>query len=460
MKSKKSKNTQSEKTKPKIDMEGLVEFEQADKPPPTEPPLYKKQQHITATATAAPVTSSLRTQLRKDLWKKDPNGLAYFLHQAKGKPSNIIEHHITNPGDISLLPWDEALQIIDKFGLLTAKMHLIFAAHTMRREKPWQSEFTLKINDLIKEIGWDKTNKYPAHEKRKNIAIAAFAMDCLTIQATWVEGQHRKGGILACVETSRMWNVQIQLIGQQNLEGKIEQPEEGYITVQPGLWTKSFLNKAGSQAREALFQFGYLAQDILKIDPYHDELGLRLALHLTVESRFHLSGIYKVHTLLEALLPKPIISEARKERDKARKLTNRWNHALKTLMELQRPFKVEFDPETYPESLRPGSKTRKPRGYFEELLAAKITIHPPAPIPKLIATKAKPQTKQPKSKPANRSQITSSQIRNARQAKGWSQAKLAGLLGVSQRYISMFERGQRFPSSKQQSKLQKILEIE
>ncbi|TAG88947.1 MAG: hypothetical protein EAZ09_25265 [Oscillatoriales cyanobacterium] len=30
---------------------------------------------------------------------------------------------------------------------------------------------------------------------------------------------------------------------QQNLEGKIEQPDEVYITVQPGLWTHAFLNK-------------------------------------------------------------------------------------------------------------------------------------------------------------------------------------------------------------------------
>ncbi|NQZ64707.1 MAG: hypothetical protein HRT59_22190, partial [Crocosphaera sp.] len=35
----------------------------------------------------------------------------------------------------------------------------------------------------------------------------------------------------------------------------------------------------------------------------------------------HISGIYKVQTLLEALLPKTVIDEARLNRDKARKLT-------------------------------------------------------------------------------------------------------------------------------------------
>jgi DNA-binding XRE family transcriptional regulator len=452
----------------KFDFEQQVLVNTTSTTPPTEPPLYEKHEYFTPTATAAPMVSSLQAQLRKDRWTKDPLGLGLFEHRAKGKPSNIIQHYITSPGDISLLPWDEALQIIDKFGLTTAKLHLIFAAHTMRQETPWKTLFTLKGSDLISAIGWDKTHKLPTYEKLKHIAMAAFALDCLTIQATWVEGKHKKGGILASVETSRMWNVGVKLVGQQNLDGKIEQPSECYITVQPGLWTNSFLNRAGAEAKTALYQFGYLAQDLLKIDPYHDELALRLGLHLTIESRFHVSGVYKVETLLENLLPKTIIDEARLNRDKARKLTHRWNHALEVLLSLKNPFQIEFDPTTYPKELRPGYKTRKPRGYFEQLLAAKITILPPAPIPELIMTKAKPLLPPSQSFPKSQkvekpttftNELTGLQIQKARKAKGWSQAKLAGLLGVSQRYISMFEREERIPNAKQISKVRKILDI-
>ncbi len=434
--------------------------------PNTEPPLYQKDEYFTPTATSAPIVSSLRAQLRKDLWSQDPSGLAYFLHHAKGNPQNLIEHYISNPGDISLLPWDEALQIIDKLGPNTAKLHLIFAAHTMRQEKPWVNQFNLKISDLIEEIGWNNNHNCPKYEKIKNIAKHAFALDCLTVQATWVEGRHRKGGIMASVETSRMWNVRVHLIGQQNLQGKVEQPEEGFITVRPGLWTDSFLNKAGCEAKKALYQFGYLAQDILKIDPYHDDFALRLGLHLTVESRFHISGTYRVETLLDALLPRTAIDQALAERDKARKLTKRWNHALEVLSGLKRAFQIEFDPHSYPQELRPHSKARKPRGYFEQLLRAKITIHPPAPIPELLAAKTQPRqirlkpTPSPKKEPrAKTTTLTGTQIKNARKAKGWSQAKLAGLLGVSQRYISMFERGDRTPNSQLFSQIQKLLDI-
>lgn len=447
----------------------IIEVSKITDLPNTEPSLYKEDEHFTPAATSAPMVSSLNAQLRKDLWDKDPSGLAFFLHRAKGNPKNLIKHHITNPGDISLLPYDEALQIVDKFGTNTAKLHLIFAAHTMRQEQPWVSQFNLRISDLIEEIGWDKDTNRPKYEKIKTIAQHAFALDCITVQATWVEGRHRKGGLMASVEVSRMWNVRVHLVGQQNLQGKVERPEEGIITIRPGLWTDSFLNKAGCEAKKALYQFGYLAQDILKIDPYHDDLALRLGLHLTVESRFHISGTYRVQTLLEALVPQNIIDEAWENRDKARKLTNRWNHALKVLSELKRAFQIEFDQATYPEALRPYSKSRKPRGYFEQLLAAKITIHPPAPIPELIAAKTQPKLDKSKNitplrnvnKSVNVSTTeTGNQIKDARKAKGWSQAKLAGFVGISQRYISMFERGDRTPNSKQFSKIKKILDIQ
>ncbi len=437
--------------------------------PPTEPPLYQKDNYFTPTATAAPIVSSLRAQLRKDQWDKDPSGLGFFLHQAKGKPSNIIEHYITNSGDISLLPWDEALQIIDKFGLLTAKLHLIFAAHTMRQEKPWESKFTLKASDITTELGWDKRTDLNQFQKLTEIAKAAFALGCLTIQATWVEGQGTKQ-VECSVQTSRMWETIVDVRGGQlNLNRKIDEPTEVYITIRPGLWTYAFLNRAGYEAKKALYQFGYLAQDLLKIDLYHDELALRLGLHLTVESRFHVSGLYKVQTLLEALLPKTIIDEARLNRDKARKLTNRWNHALEVLLRLKRAFQIEFDSATYPEELRPGSKTRKPRGYFEQLLTAKITILPPAPIPELIMTKAKPLPARSQSSPKSQkvktpttstNELSGPQIRQARKAKGWSQVKLAGWLGVTQAFISHVEKGNRPLSKEMEAKLKKLLEIQ
>lgn len=475
MEIKQTTSIKKNETKKNLASLDIMEVSKLTDLPKTEPTLYKKDEYFTPAATSAPMVSSLRAQLRKDLWDQDPSGLAFFQHQAKGKSSNIIEHYITNPGDISLLPWDEALQIIEKFGTNTAKLHLILAAHTMRQEKPWESKFTLSANDLITELGWDKRTDITKTQKLKEIAKLAFALGCLTIQATWIEG--RGNNKISCsVQTSRIWETYIDIRSEQlNPRKEINESTDVYITVRPGLWTDAFLNKAGCKAKKALYQFGYLAQDVLKINPYQDDLALRLGLHLTVESRFHVSGTYKVQTLLEALLPKTVINEALENKDKTRKLTNRWNHALKVLSELSRAFQIEFDPATYPEELRPDSKARKPRGYFEQLLAAKITIHPPDPIPELLATKtqAKPvktkfdspqkTRKEAIAKTATLTEtqiIMGTQIKDARKAKGWSQTKLAGLLGISQRYLSMFERGERIPNFKQLSKIKNFLDVD
>lgn len=426
--------------------------------PVTEPQLHS----IVPIPSSAVMFSSIEAYIRKDLWQKNENGIAYLQHRAKGNPNNYIEHYISSPGDITMLPWDEAQQIIDKFGFTTAKLHLIFAAHAMKQEKPWESKFNLKASDIIQEFGWDKNHKKPKSEKLLEIATTAFALDCLIVKAVWVEGRNKKGQIIGSAPVGRMWNVQIKPIGQFNFEGKIDNPDEVYITIQPGLWTQDFLNRAGAKSREALYQFGYLAQQVLKIDPYHDELALRLAIYLTLDSRVRLDGKYKVRELLEITFPKSVIDNARLDRRKAYDLKQRWDNAMKLLLLLG--WQIAFDSETYPEGLRPESKDKKPKGYLDNLLDARLTIKPPTPIPELIASKVKPKVEplqsEAKLKLAPSTALTSSQVREARKAKGWTQAQLAGVLGVSQKLISLIERGDRPVNPELNPKIRRLLDLE
>jgi len=423
--------------------------------------------------SSAVMFSSMEAYTRKDLWQKDTEGIACLQHRAKGNPNNYIEHYICSPGDITMLPWDEAQQIIDKFGFTTAKLHLIFAAHAMNQENPWQTTFNLKASDIIQEFGWDKNHEKVKPEKLLEIASTAFALDCLLVKAVWVEGRNKKGEIIGSAPVGRMWNVQIKATGQFNLSGKIDNPDEVYITIQPGLWTQDFLNRAGAKSREALYQFGYLAQQVLTIDPYHDELALRLAIYLTLDSRVRLDGKYRVIELLEIAFPKTVIDKARLDRRRAYDLKQRWDSAMKLLLKLG--WQIVFDPETYPEELRPDSLDKKPKGYLEKLLRAKLTIKPPAPIPELIASKAKPKVERLQSKvkpkikrlqskakvtPPQNTDLSSSQVREARIAKGWAQAKLAGYLGVSQNLISLIERGERTVNPQLAAQIRTLLDIQ
>ncbi|NJR57470.1 MAG: helix-turn-helix transcriptional regulator [Cyanobacteria bacterium CRU_2_1] len=407
--------------------------------------------------------SSLESQLRRDLWR-DRDGIAVFSKIAKSNPQNYIEHYISTPGDVTTLPWDAAEKIINNFGFNTVKLQLILAAHAMNQEEPWSGSFTLSGEDVIRNLGWNNRKDIPLSQKLSELASCAFALDCLLVKVEWKEGQISRRKTQVTVQTSRMWNISISATGQKSLlTGKIENLEKVELQVQPGLWTKGFLNRGGAKAKEALHQFGYLAQSVLRIDPYHNELALRLALHLTVESRIHTSGEYRVKTLLGSLLVgyHTKLEQALQDRYKARDLVDQWNEALKTLMKLS--WTVDFD-QNYPESLRPDSQARKPKGYINILLESKLTIRPPEPIPELLERKKGSKlSDRRKSKPqlpaAQTIPISGEQVRQARKSKGWSQAKLAGTLGVSQQLISHIESGRREPTPEIEADLRSVLKL-
>jgi hypothetical protein len=423
---------------------------------------------VTTLPTSIPIASSIRAQLRPDLWAQDANRAAVFQYRSKSNPQNYIEHYITNPGDIALLPWEAAEQIINKFGFDTVKLQLIFAARAMEEEEPWKTTFTLRATDIIKLLGWDRNHSTSLPDKRNAIASTAYALSCLLVKSVWIEGYGRRT-VDASTPIGRMWDVLIEPHGQFDwVTGKIEKPDEVYITVSPGLWTKNFLNRAGSKAKAALHQFGYLAKDILRIDPYHNELALRLAIQLTLDARIRVRNRnpydYQVKTLLDEVLVKSQIDPALQDKHRARDLKNRWNSALNLLVSLG--WQIEYDPETYPDWLRPGSQAPKPPNWrrkkmIEWLLQAKLTIKPPHPIPELLGRvkEPRPKPKPTPDLPAAIAELTGEQIRQGRERQGWSRKELGGFLNLSADYIGKLERGDRFITPELEKKLRKLLRL-
>jgi DNA-binding XRE family transcriptional regulator len=452
------------------------------KPAPSgEVPLSHIDQ-VAAIPTGLPIVSSISAQLKADLWQPDANGIAYFRYHAKNNANNYLEHYITSPGDIEALPWEAAEQIINKFGFNTVKLQLIFAAYAMRQSKPWEGTFTIKATDIIEELGWDRNHSSNLPTKRNEVASIAYALSCLMVKAVWIEGRGKKQ-IDASTPIGRMWEVLIDSHGQFDwISGKINEPDEVYITIRPGLWTAHFLNQAGSKAKEALYQFGYLALNILKLDPYHDELTLRLAIHLTLDVRIRARDRnpyeYRVKTLLEAVIPEAQIQEARQSSEKARGLFSRWNHALKLLASLGwQPVAPEQTAETmtepseasessdsvfytvpYPAWLDPESKLKKPRGWIDLWLEHKLMIKPPHPIPERMDSLM--NHRKAAAKPLKTSApLTGADVKAARKEKRWTQAKLAGTLKVHQSLVAKIESGDRPIRADLENDLRRILDL-
>ena len=441
-------------------------------PPKLEPRLFANSSHQVLPATLPMKTSTL-CQLRDDFWQQDiSNGIAYYRQESHTNSKNYIEHYISSSEDIQVLPWDSARQIIDKFGFNTVLLQLLFAAHAVKCPRPWDSQFLLSGTDIIRELGWDKRTDISLSTKLLELANTAFALDCLLIKAVWEDPKRKNGKTRVAIDTSRMWNVRVKLIGQMDLSGNVDSPEELYLTVRPGLWTQEFIN-GGCTTQDALYQFSYLAQDVLKMNPYHNELALRLAIHLTLDSHIDRVTEYRVGDLLEIALPKYKSDLASNDKDRKYKLKQHWDRSLVKLMELG--WIVEFDEETYPQEIRPNSETKKnQRGYMEKLIDAKIYIRSMFPHktdlschlldrlatdspPPLI--ESRPSSKLKTFKTLAKVSVPNLDLRAAREAGGLTQRQLAAELEVSQSLVAQWERGNRSIDEKNMVKLQAKLEL-
>ncbi|MCW5318953.1 XRE family transcriptional regulator [Nostoc sp. KVJ3] len=416
-----------------------------------EPATEPKLPEITGLPTPAPLRAGVESHYRPDKWKRNANNYGVFEAASKTNPNNRVEVFIGGEKDGDILAWEAALQVIDLMGIDAAKLQLVFASHLFNQHNPFQSNFSLKGTEVIKQIGWDKKHRLTVSEKLAELASIAFHLGRMLMECTWVEGKPKGNKVDVSVSVSPLWVIEVDARGQKNIfTGKVDAPLEVYINVSPGPWAEKWLNRMGIKAGIALHQFGWLATEILKIDPYHEELALKLAIHLTMVSRIKMwdknQYEHKVGSLLEAVELESRINAARQGFREAYNLKQRWDNSLTLLMSMD--WRVIFDDSTYPEWLRPNSQASKPSDWRKEkiidrLWKAKLTIKPPDPIPALLAAKTEPLQLKPVTRTKSEAILTGADIRKQREAKGVSQTALAEWAGKTKAWLCMVEKGKR-----------------
>ena len=415
------------------------------------PATESKLLEITGLPTPAPLRAGVESHYRPDKWKRDSSNYGVFEAASKTNPTNRVEVFIGGEKDGDILALEAARQVIDLMGIDAAKLQLVFAAHAFNKHHILNSKFSLKGTEIIKQIGWDKRHRLTGSEKLAELASIAFHIGRMLMQCTWVEGKPKGNKVDVSVSVSPLWVIEVDARGQKNIfTGIVDNPDEVYINVSPGPWTEKWLNRMGFKAGFALHQFGWLATEILKIDPYHDELALKLAIHLTMISRIKVQDKnqyeHKVGTLLEAVELEARINAARQGFREAYNLKQRWDNALTLLMSMG--WRVIFDDTTYPEWLRANSKAEKPSDWKKEkiidrLWKAKLTIKPPEPIPTLLAAKSEPLLLLPVAPTKSEPILTGADIRKQREAKGVTQTALAEWAGKTKAWLCMVEKGKR-----------------
>ena len=455
-------------------------------------PLFN-QRSIEMTAAGAPVISATQAYLKHPDWSEYEENRLHF-HRSFGKGRHI-EFYILNkqkhqPGFITSFAESEILRL---YGIHAARLHAVFATYAVQQKEPWKEPFTLFGSDLIKILRIHTGNKLKKADKLKAIADLAWVLGTLGAKIQWQEGSLD----LTIVERSLIWIVNVKEQYQNDLNGRLGELIEVEIEVQAGQWTRNFLNREGEKQRSALYQYGFINQDIFSIDPYKKELSASLALYLIQNRRSHPSGRYRIRTLLEAVISSQEIELIKKDKLKRSRLVKRFYGLLEDLININ--FTIEFD-EEFPADLRPiwaeeliddtirdreigAIEQRLPGGFFVQWLHGIVIITPPAPIEQELKTLeekiAESQAQDPNYAPDTASKnneatleaaddlitvdatviddfeddededleepepgpppFTGTDVRELRQAAGMSQMELAIAMGMSQSWVRNLE---------------------
>jgi hypothetical protein len=442
----------------------------------TEPALFQARE-VERVATGYPILTGAQALINNQwedgeypYWKKLV-GEGFIQH-------NIVRQSPSNQ-QIELVPGKAAWEIIQQFGPEAAYVLLIFSSYATDSEKPWEQQIRLKGTDLVRLFGWDKRTDITLGQKLKKIGHLVELVCSLSVLISNINiGANRYNAARGA-----MWLLQeLEYSGQLSLTVDAHQlsapryeagdPDELYIKVRPGSWTEKFLNARDFSGKEALCQYGYLAKSTLQINPYRQRLASKLAIFLTVMSRIRRDGRYEVGTLLERLEPKELMTTVQRSKQRRNALITQWDNALLTLHELG--WQIEFDSETYLESIRPewslnGSPEEirtRPRNWLSLWLKAIVIIKPTIHIQEKLETVRSVNSKRKAELPSQDSDslersrvITANDISVALEAKGWSKAQLAKELGVDRSLITRWIRGERSIQPKHQIQVQALLEI-
>ena len=258
------------------------------------------------------------------------------------------------------------------------------------------------------------------------------------------------------------WNIQILRFGQGMFvfeEGTAKKSWDNWqLIVEPGLWKKFFL-------REGLWQFGYLAKEMVESIDRRNSIAQALAVYLTWQSRFNIGEPLAVKNQAILEFSGADINPTAK--------SNRYDlvQTVENAIEEQKKWgwRVNYT-KWQPETLRPDiPKQKRPRNYWPKWLQCQTIFHGPAEFVQAnkqarkgtsnpTALQAIPEKTLGKASPVSGSKKNwvGSDLEELRKKLGWSQARMAIYIEVDRSYISRLEKGTRPVNPSIENKLNEL----
>ena len=422
-----------------------------DNRPLTSPDLFANGS-TTRMASAMPLweASSILTQQKDLSWHRDEDGRLCYAKDL-GNGEGAVHFWVTQDVDNeypAALAGAAALAVVDAFDIRAACMHLIYAAHAAQVANPWEQDLVIDDRQLEEYLGLKKRSDKNRQQKLALIE-ELVKQPCKISTFISCPAQGKVKGFT--LEEGRLWHLlgtryhyQEDLLGGKELIGIT-------FIIRAGLWAKYFLNEEGRKNHNAYYQAGTLSKTLLESVMsvwHHREGAARLMVWLLFKTQFNRSLPLNVQALMEVAYGAEKVERARHSSELRKKLVANWDEDLVTLSD--HGWKIQFDPETYPLAIQPPGfgreTTQRPRGFFENLLAARLWIAPEEALINEVAaleTTAKALTQATLLQVQPKVILLGSQVRALRLAQGWSQRKLASLSRISQGLISLIENGER-----------------
>jgi DNA-binding transcriptional regulator YiaG len=433
-------------------------------------------------------------------WKTDTNGQLYYERLVKqGRGS--IKFWLNGTADARPssstsvgAPMSE-LDMMETMDIRAACLHLIYAAHVVALERPWEQEFI--INDR-------QIEQYLALEKRRDLNKAAklilirewVQQACaFNLEVEWAQQGKIKRFSIAKSPLWQLLDIQHHLqeddAGCRHLVGLT-------FRIKAGIWAKYFLNKQGCRDYSAFYQYGTLPKSlinaVMSIWQQH-EGAARMMLWLLFKSKVGAEQRITVPTLMRVAYGDEKINRCDANRKERKRLLRAFENDLEVLNHYG--LSAVFDPVTYPLEIQPlwakltdlpddaddalefwmndGSNHIRltdaaPRGKWNRLMNARILQFklPSDWNQKPIGNeKGKSKSRYGSKRGATHKSaktvssitLSSEQIVAARKHLGISQRVLAEKIGKSQSWIRDVENGRFQVKPADQTILRKILSI-
>jgi DNA-binding transcriptional regulator YiaG/Pyruvate/2-oxoacid:ferredoxin oxidoreductase delta subunit len=458
-----------------------------------------------ASAIAVWETCNVLAQRQSLPWKIDADGKLCYERQVNGGRGTIafrltnhldsgsstvsdpvLDNTLDNTLD-TLLDSVVAQAELTNWDVRAACLHLVYAAHAMALEQPWEQEFIISDRQIEAYLGLEKRKDLSKLAKLTLIKELAQQPCKLQLDMNWFQQGRVRGFSL---KQSRLWHLlevqhhfQQDDLGCKHLTGLT-------FRVKAGTWSKYFLNQRGARESTAFYQYSSLPKSLLwtvtSIWQQH-EGACRMLLWLLFKTKMGGEQRLTIPTLMRIAYGEDKVLQAATHREDRKRLLRSFESDLEVLNHYG--LKPVFDPVTYPLDIQPfwaklvdlpddaeaalefwtndGSNDNRltdaaPRDKWNRLMQARLLCFDLPEGWETQSTKsAKKQLRKLQRQTTARQSpaLSGEQIIAARKSLRLSQRDLANHVGKSQSWVRDIESGRLQVGFKDQQLLLKVLGI-